>query len=61
LKLHVELYIKRNNFLIFFGDIMKIMGVDVGKAIISAMIFWVVFVALSSAVKAILPGEQDLM
>ena len=40
---------------------MKIMGVDVGKAIVMAIIFWVVFVALSSIAKAILPGEQDLM
>jgi hypothetical protein len=40
---------------------MKIMGVELEKAVITAVIFWIVFVALSSTVKAILPGEQDLM
>ncbi|WP_269593222.1 hypothetical protein [Methanococcus aeolicus] len=40
---------------------MKVMGVDIKKAVISAVIFFIVFMALSSGIKAILPGEQDLM
>jgi len=40
---------------------MTIKGVDVEKVVVSAIIFWIVSVALSSAVKAILPGDQDLV
>ncbi|CAB3288209.1 protein of unknown function [Methanocaldococcus lauensis] len=40
---------------------MKVMGVDVKKAVVSAVIFFAVFVALSAVIKAVLPGDQDLM
>ena len=39
---------------------MKIMGVDVKKAIVSAIIFFAVFLTLSTAIK-LLFGDKDLM